>query len=463
MKIRFRDSIQFKIILLFLSFAAVLIFLIYGFMYKGISDMEEYLIAERLNADIVYLESSIGEGDWKIKDGCIYRGDVLIGDGTIKNANLEPFEEFEEKTGTFAYVFIKCSDDELGYVESTETQDGYTEGHFKRVAGSTLDPNGNVIVGTYIDVLVADILDKEGVYQGEANVAGGHIYCVYRTLIDENGEVVGAIVVGRSISALKNLVETVIEAMIGGVAIIILIICGVVVWIITRWTNSLKIIANRLKLIEDGELPKEPLVVRSYDEMGMLVERINSLVTSLDENETLRIAAQTDELTGLANRLGLRRYSKNTFEYCIDSKRCITVGILDIDCFKEYNDNYGHQAGDECITKLSDILKSMRIARDLFCARFGGDEFIIICDGYNTDDIKEIAEQIKKYFEDNCFEHKYSNVSDHITVSQGYCYGVPKEGEDFKYFMHYADIALYDVKKNGKNNYKIINMEDENK
>ena len=81
--------------------------------------------------------------------------------------------------------------------------------------------------------------------------------------------------------------------------------------------------------------------------MGLLVTGINLMVDSLREKEALRKKSEIDQLTGVSNRFGLNRYFEGAFEDCYQNGRPLAVGILDIDFFKPFNDNYGHQAGAE--------------------------------------------------------------------------------------------------------------------
>ena len=101
-------------------------------------------------------------------------------------------------------------------------------------------------------------------------------------------------------------------------------------------------------------------------------------------NERLLEKSETDPLTRLANRFRLNDYLERAFERTRDDHRAFAVEILDIDYFKEYNDNYGHQAGDARIVAIADELRKMQ-SHDTFCARYGGDEFIIIYE-YKTED-----------------------------------------------------------------------------
>lgn len=246
-------------LIVFAVFGVVLIAIIFPILNVSVTRMEEDLISDRLVADINYIEDLIGDGDWNIKGKSICRGDVVVGDGTQEHANLEPFLVHEEKTGTFAYVFIRCGDEGLGYVESTPTQAGYQQGHFLRVAGSTRDPNGQSIVGTYMDKIVADILDAEGVYGGEANVAGGMIYCRYETLLDRDENVIGAIVVGRGIEELRAQVnQTIMTVVFAGLAAIVLG-CVLLFLLMNRWVRALRTSTDFLQQIETGSIPKDRL------------------------------------------------------------------------------------------------------------------------------------------------------------------------------------------------------------
>lgn len=457
--LRFR-SLRFKFVILLLFFSVLTVASIFGIMRKVLMQMEETLIANRLVADINYIEDLIGSGDWNIKSDAIHRGDTPIGDGTEAMANFRPFLEHERKTGTFSYVFIKRNGEGLGYVEGTATQKGYRQGHYLRVAGSTKDPNGQSIVGTYIDKQVADALDEKGFYEGEANVAGGMIYCRYNALRDKDGNIVGAIVVGRNISELQRHVREIVRMMSIGMTAAILLLGGILFLSANRWISMINKIVNYLKIIEEGSIPDEPLVSRSRDEMGMLVTEINHMVDSLREKEILRRNSEIDQLTGLANRFGLNRHFEEVFEDCYKNGSPLAVGIMDIDFFKPFNDNYGHRAGDECIAMLAEILKDVERKTKAFCARFGGDEFLIVCNGLGRDAIEAIAQEIKDRVLEKRVPHAYSQVSDIVTLSQGYCCGVPTQYKKLNDYIYMADSAMYEVKKSTKNSFKLAEMPD---
>lgn len=433
----------------------VLIAIIFPVLNVRVTRMEEDLISDRLVADIHYIEDLIGEGDWVLKDGSIGRGDVMVGDGTEEKANLAPFLLHEEKTGTFAYVFVRCSDEGLGYVESTPTQAGYQQGHFLRVAGSTKDPNGNSIVGTYMDKIVADILDEQGVYDGEANVAGGMIFCRYETLKNAEGEVIGAIVVGRSINELKEQIQNTISSVViaGGLAIIIG--CFLLFTLSNRWVNALKRSTRFLQQIESGDIPQQRFAHQGLKEVDILNQGINSLADTLTENKQLRILSETDQLTGTVNRFGLNHYGEEMFEAALAEKKPVGVGVLDVDYFKLYNDNFGHQEGDNCILQVARVLKKLEEPGKILVSRYGGDEFVVVSCGLGQDELMHLADNIRSGLVAAKIPHPFSKASSLVTLSQGYYLAIPEEGQSLSTFLSEADGVMYEIKNGSKNGYRI--------
>lgn len=149
--------------------------------------------------------------------------------------------------------------------------------------------------------------------------------------------------------------------------------------------------------------------------------------------------SHTDQLTGLGNR---RVISEITHNYNL--KQESTVFVIDVDKFKLINDNYGHDIGDACLIKTASVLqKSFREKMD-YVIRFGGDEFLVICEG--CVDVKEIYQRIQNLLkEDNPYNISYS-----IGVTLG------DEGENVFNVLKRADSALYAVKAEGRNSIKVF-------
>lgn len=172
----------------------------------------------------------------------------------------------------------------------------------------------------------------------------------------------------------------------------------------------------------------------------------------------LHIKSEHDQLTGIANRFRLNDYSDQILVHACDTQKSLAVEILDIDYFKEYNDNYGHQAGDMCLKKIAQVLKSFTEENNGFCARYGGDEFVLIYEGIERDDMIKLAEKLKEAVRELSIEHLYSKVLSVVSISQGICWTVPHKRNQMWDFLHAADNMLYRIKKGGRNNFGLTDL-----
>lgn len=175
-------------------------------------------------------------------------------------------------------------------------------------------------------------------------------------------------------------------------------------------------------------------------------------------NERLLEKSETDPLTHLANRFRLNDYSEQAFEQALAAGLPFAVEILDIDYFKEFNDNYGHQAGDGCLLAIAQELQQMQ-REHIFCARYGGDEFIIIYERMTEEEVFAEAEQLRERILARRIAHAYSKALPVVTISQGICWGIPEEGNRNWDFLHAADAMLYRVKKRSRNNISMGHLD----
>ena len=163
----------------------------------------------------------------------------------------------------------------------------------------------------------------------------------------------------------------------------------------------------------------------------------------------------TDALTGLGNRYLMEENAKRFLGEILQKKERVTVGVLDIDCFKQHNDTYGHIHGDECLRKVARILEET-VGSDGSVYRFGGDEFVLFLLSGDPDHVKDVAERIADHVAEADMENINSMVTPKITISQGYCCFIPEETEGVDDLIEHADKALYYVKKHGRNGYHVI-------
>ena len=174
------------------------------------------------------------------------------------------------------------------------------------------------------------------------------------------------------------------------------------------------------------------------------------------ENEILQEKSERDPLTHLPNRSRLNDYSETAFENAYRNGTNLAIEILDIDFFKQYNDTYGHQAGDECLKKIAKLLHSLA-GDGIFCARYGGDEFIIIYENKTDAEILEIAEKLQRDVTALHLENIRSGSSPVVTISQGIRNSIPQNDSRVWDYLYAADMSLYHVKRTEKNSICLIN------
>ncbi len=202
-------------------------------------------------------------------------------------------------------------------------------------------------------------------------------------------------------------------------------------------------IANRLLA-----LAKEAAEAQSES----LEAKVNERTAALEEaNRRLSELTVTDALTGLANRRRFDTVFADEWSRGYRSRQPLAIVMLDIDYFKLYNDHYGHQAGDECLRAVAQVLQtSARRAGDLV-ARYGGEEFVVVAADADVSTARELAETMRRSVERLAMPHEVSDAARVVTVSLGIAVVVPSEHTQAARLLHLADDALYRAKKDGRN------------
>ena len=172
-------------------------------------------------------------------------------------------------------------------------------------------------------------------------------------------------------------------------------------------------------------------------------------------NLLLKLKSERDALTGMNNRYKLNELSELVFHRAYTNATPLAMEILDIDYYKQFNDNYGHQAGDECLVKIAGAIRSMEEYPNVVTARYGGDEFVVIYEDYTIEDVEKMARILRSKIHDLNIEHRYSKVSDRITISQGLFHRVPTGSNKPWDFLHCADMVLYGVKSRSRDSFHI--------
>lgn len=165
------------------------------------------------------------------------------------------------------------------------------------------------------------------------------------------------------------------------------------------------------------------------------------------ENQILQEKSEKDPLTELPNRFRLNHVAETSFQKAYAEQKPLGMEILDIDYFKEYNDNYGHQAGDKCLIQIAKLLQNLCAENDIFCARYGGDEFIIIYENCTLMEVFQLSKSLKKKMKKQSIPHTFAPVEGIVSISQGICVDTPSKGQKVWDYLHCADVMLYHVKE----------------
>lgn len=186
-----------------------------------------------------------------------------------------------------------------------------------------------------------------------------------------------------------------------------------------------------------------------YRDSRMAQQKIAKLETDYDllelEKSEYEALSTTDALTGVLNRAGLQKIITHIFQLKQDKPQ-LGILLFDIDHFKEVNDHYGHDCGDEILKELAQLIAQNVRQQDAF-GRWGGEEFVLLCVNIKEEQIRTLAEKLRKLVAEHQFNPKDAQ---HVTVSIGAT--LIASDDSFDSALKRADLALYDAKHKGRNN-----------
>ncbi|MEQ6340555.1 MAG: diguanylate cyclase [Gammaproteobacteria bacterium] len=173
------------------------------------------------------------------------------------------------------------------------------------------------------------------------------------------------------------------------------------------------------------------------------------------KNAELQRLSSLDGLTGIGNRRRFDEYLEQEWLRAARDGNILSLILIDIDHFKAYNDNYGHQGGDECLRKVAQTLDAtLKRAGDVV-ARYGGEEFAVVLPDTDAGGAALIAEKLRASVDALGFAHAHSKTTDHVTISLGVAGIVPRDGGNPADLVKIADEALYEAKESGRNRFRI--------
>ncbi|MCR8631819.1 diguanylate cyclase [Paenibacillus radicis (ex Xue et al. 2023)] len=170
----------------------------------------------------------------------------------------------------------------------------------------------------------------------------------------------------------------------------------------------------------------------------------------LRANEMLHQLTLLDGLTQIPNRRSMDESLSACWEFADRSSQPISLIMIDIDCFKSYNDTYGHLGGDQCLKQVAKTIQSTIRINDLV-ARYGGEEFAVVLPSTTLEEAEKLAEEIRARVEQLHIPHSGSVSCGWVTVSLGVSSIIPHSGVQSEQLICTADKALYLAKQEGRN------------
>src|SRR5271165_774818 len=209
------------------------------------------------------------------------------------------------------------------------------------------------------------------------------------------------------------------------------------------------------------ELSYDTLAIVAANLVGASVVYMHERTSRLRflEAGLLREMVARDGLTGIQNRRMFDQHIQRAWQQAVREERQVAVLLADIDCFKNYNDRYGHQAGDECLRAVATTLsQSARRPLD-FVARYGGEEFAVVLYEASREYVAEVLTRIQRSIAELNIPHEASVVASRLTISIGAAYIKPSLNRTPDGLIQLADEALYTAKEQGRNRVAVMEAE----
>jgi diguanylate cyclase (GGDEF)-like protein len=187
------------------------------------------------------------------------------------------------------------------------------------------------------------------------------------------------------------------------------------------------------------------------------VER--QLRTSFLERELMGEMVARDGLTGLKNRGAFDDYFPRMWQQALRDRRSLALLLIDVDHFKAYNDCYGHQAGDQTLRRVAQVVQGFARRPLDIAARYGGEEFVLGLFDLSADSVREMADQLRKSIHALNITHEDSATALFVTASIGVAIVGPRIGRSPEGAVQIADEALYTAKRSGRNCVSVVDCD----
>ena len=183
--------------------------------------------------------------------------------------------------------------------------------------------------------------------------------------------------------------------------------------------------------------------------------RVRTQLTVKRQSDVLRELTLTDGLTGVANRRAFDETLDAEWRRCARAQVPMSLIMVDIDHFKNFNDFYGHQAGDACLQQAGQAMKRAAMRPQDLVARYGGEEFAILLPHLDIVGAESVARKVLDEIAGLCIAHERSSAGPMVTVSMGVASMTPADRQEQGALVRNADALLYEAKANGRNRYSL--------
>ncbi|MDO6704819.1 diguanylate cyclase [Photobacterium sp. 1_MG-2023] len=197
------------------------------------------------------------------------------------------------------------------------------------------------------------------------------------------------------------------------------------------------------------------LIARDVTERKQAEQQLADAIMELQE------LSFVDSLTKVANRRSFDEHLRKLWHSHMREQQPLTLILCDIDSFKAYNDNYGHQQGDHALQEVAQVFDSVIRRETDEVARYGGEEFAFLLPNTPLSGGETVAQKIHDKLADKAIPHGYSGISDLMTVSLGVATMTPMPSQDYGELIAMADKALYKAKAEGRNTTRLMAEQDE--
>lgn len=245
-------------------------------------------------------------------------------------------------------------------------------------------------------------------------------------------------------------------------AIALFLILSIVFFFSNRvLTNNLRDIHSAIEEMNDkNSLTKLPTKIK-ISEIFSLCSQFNILVDTLNsQRQHLEMLNTTDYLTNVSNRMGFESSIAEVFPLLERQQLSLAIIMVDVDFFKQYNDELGHPAGDEALFRVAQALQLSARRDSDNLARYGGEEFILSFVGINETDLRDRLQQLLEVVIEQQIAHPKSSISEYLTISVGAALwkndGNSLNEVQYDELKIIADNALYKAKHAGRNCYQLV-------